>query len=152
TPINATATIAVIATIAAAVVGFNFGQADLGGDAFTNYFLFATIGTLAVVLVYIGLCLGGIGYFRKTSRRFNPLTHVLIPLIGAGIFGIALYGSIWPLPPTPIDTAIYITAAWLVVGLIVLWVISVRRPDSIARIGSILGEEGGELVEVLDKV
>lgn len=151
TPINATATIAAVATVVAAIVGFGFGTSAMGGDAFTVYYLLATIGTLAVVLVYIGLCLGGIGFFRRTSRRFNPLVHVLIPLVGAIIFGAALYGSIWPLPPSPIDTAIYITAAWLVLGGVGLVLLLRRRPDSIERIGSILGEEGGELVEALDQ-
>ena len=152
TPINATATIAVVATIVAGIVGFGFGQAAFGGDAFTVYYLLATIGTLAVVLVYIGLCLGGIGFFRRTSKRFNPLVHGLVPLIGAVIFGAALYGSIWPLPPSPIDTAIYITAAWLVLGIVAMVWLQRTRPGSIERVGSILGEEGGELVEALDKV
>ncbi|HLI24007.1 MAG TPA: APC family permease [Acidimicrobiales bacterium] len=151
TPINATSVIAVVATVVAAIVGFGFGNKSLGGDAFTVYYLLATIGTLAVVLVYIGLCLGSVGFFYRTSRRFNPLIHGLIPLIGAVIFGAALYGSIWPLPPSPIDTAIYITAAWLVVGLGALAWIASRRPEAIERIGSILGEEGGELVEALDQ-
>jgi amino acid transporter len=150
TPVNATLTIAVVATVVAAIVGFNFGTVAMGGDAFTVYFLLATIGTLAIVLVYIGLCLGGIGFFKRTSARFNPLIHGLVPLIGAVIFGAALYGSIWPLPPSPIESAIYITAAWLVIGLLVLVWISKRRPQSIERIGSILGEEGGELVDELD--
>jgi amino acid transporter len=151
TPFNATATIATVATVVAAIVGFEFASKTMGGDAFTVYYLLATIGTLAVVLVYIGLCLGGIGYFYRSSSRFNPLIHGLIPLVGAVIFGAALYGSIWPLPPSPIDTAIYITAAWLVIGIGVLWWINRSRPDRIERIGSILGEEGGELVEALDK-
>jgi amino acid transporter len=151
TPFNATVTIAVVATIVAAVVGFEFASKAMGGDAFTVYYLLATIGTLAVVLVYIGLCLGGIGFFYRTTQRFNPLIHGLIPLVGAVIFGAALYGSIWPLPPSPIDTAIYITAAWLAIGIGVLAWLSRRQPERIDRIGSILGEEGGELVEALDK-
>ena len=150
TPFNATCVIAGVATVVAAIVGFEFSSKLMGGDAFTVYYLLATIGTLAVVLVYIGLCLGGIGFFYRTSRRFNPLTHGLVPLVGAVIFGAALYGSIWPLPPSPIDTAIYITAAWLAIGLGALAWISRSRPESIERIGSILGEEGGELVEALD--
>lgn len=151
TPINATATIAVVATIVAGIVGFGFGQVALGGDAFTVYYLLATIGTLAVVLVYIGLCLGGVGFFYKVSQRFNPLTHGLIPVLGAIVFGAALYGSIWPLPPHPIDTAIYITAAWLLLGVGAMMWLQRTRPGSIERVGSILGEEGGELVEALDQ-
>lgn len=150
TPINATVVVAVVATIVAAVVGFGFGSTALGGDAFTVYYLLATIGTLAVVLVYIGLCLGGISFFYKT-HRFNPFVHGLIPLVGAVIFAAALYGSVWPLPPSPIDTAAYVAAAWLIVGIGVLWWLVRTRPDAIERVGSILGEEGGEAVEALDR-
>ena len=56
----------------------------------------------------------------------------------------------WPLPPSPIDTAVYIAAAWLVLGIGALLWINRRMPDRVERIGSILGEEGGELVEALD--
>jgi len=150
TPFNATMTIAGVATAVAAVVGFEFSSKTMGGDAFTVYYLLATIGTLAVILVYISLCLGGIGFFYRTSRRFNPLTHGLIPLVGAVIFGAAMYGSIWPLPPSPIDTAIYITAAWLAIGVGTLVWLRRRQPERVERIGTILGEEGGELVEALD--
>lgn len=103
-----------------------------------------------MILVYIGLCLGGIGFFYRTSARFNPLLHGLIPLVGAVIFGAALYGSVWPLPIHPLETAAYIVAAWLVIGIGVLVWLSTRRPEKVDRIGSILGEEGGELVEALD--
>jgi amino acid transporter len=150
TPVNATLTIAAVATGAAALVGYGFGTAVLGGDAFTVYYFFATLGTLAVILVYIALCLGGIAFFKKTSRRFNPLLHGLIPLIGAVIFGAAWYGSIYPVPTNILKVTPYITAAWLIIGIgVVVW-LKAKRPRSVERIGSILGEEGGTLVEALD--
>jgi amino acid transporter len=151
TPVNATVTLAVVATAAAALVGYGFGNAALfGSDAFTVYYFFATIGTLAVVLVYIALCLGGISFFKKTSAKFNPLIHGLIPLIGAVIFGAAWYGSITPVPHNILRSTPYITAIWLVIGIGVLMWLNSARPQAVARIGSILGEEGGELVEALD--
>jgi amino acid transporter len=152
TPVNATLFVAAIATVVAVIVGFGFPSTFYGGPAFTVYYLFATIGTLCVILVYIGLCLGGIRFFYATRRRrFNPLIHGLVPLIGAVIFGAAMYGSVWPVPVSPLDTAAYITGAWFVVGIGALWWLRARRPGSIDRIGSILGEEGGELVEALDQ-
>jgi amino acid transporter len=151
TPANATITLAVIATAAAAIVGYGWGNPGVfGSDAFTVYFFFATIGTLAVVLVYIALCLGGIAFFQKTSANFNPLVHGVIPLIGAVIFGAAWYGSVRPAPPGILKATPYITLIWLVVGIVVLAWLNSNRPQSVARIGSILGEEGGELVEALD--
>jgi amino acid transporter len=150
TPVNATLTIAAVATVAAVVVGYGFGTDALGGDAFTVYYFFATLGTLAVILVYIALCLGGIAFFKRTSRRFNPLLHGLIPLIGAVIFGAAWYGSIYPVPPNLLKVTPYITAAWLIIGIVAVVWLTRKRPRSVERIGSILGEEGGTLVEALD--
>ncbi|MGH9087898.1 MAG: APC family permease, partial [Acidimicrobiales bacterium] len=148
TPVNATATVAVLATIVAAIVGFVFGTKALGGDAFTVYYLMATIGTLAVVLVYFALCLGGIAFFKKTSRRFNPLLHGVVPLIGAVIFAAAWYGSVFPMPAAPINSAAYVTGIWFFLGLAVLAYLRARRREAIERIGSILGEEGGDIEEL----
>jgi len=147
TPINATLTVAVAATIVAAIVGFGFGTPTLGGDAYTVYDLLATIGTLAIVLVYIALCLGGIVFFKKTSRRFNPLIHGLIPLIGAVIFAAAWYGSVFPVPPAPLGSAAYVAIIWFLLGLAFLGYLRARRREAIDRIGSILGEEGGDVEE-----
>ena len=149
-PFNATATVAGVSTIVAIIIGYGFGSAALGGDAWTVYDLMATIGTLAIVVVYIALCLGGIAFFKRTSRRFNPLIHGLIPLVGAIIFAAAWYGSVFPLPPAPIDSAAYIAIIWFVLGLGVLWYLSVNHREAVDRIGSILGEEGGDMGEGFD--
>jgi ABC-type uncharacterized transport system permease subunit len=71
-------------------------------------------------------------------------------LIGAVIFAAAWYGSITPVPHNILRSTPYITAIWLVIGIVVVWRLSARKPEAVARIGSILGEEGGELVEALD--
>ena len=149
-PFNATASVALVSTVVAIIVGYGFGSAALGGPAWTVYDLMATIGTLAIVVVYIALCLGGIVFFKKTSRRFNPLIHGLIPLIGAIIFGAAWYGSVIPLPPAPIDSAPYAAIIWFLLGLGVLAYLSAKRRDAIDRIGSILGEEGGDAADEFD--
>ncbi|HKC29066.1 MAG TPA: APC family permease [Jatrophihabitans sp.] len=152
TPVNATVTIALVATGAAALIGYGFGRPNVfGSKAFTVYAFYATIGTLAVILVYIALCLGGIAFFYRTSRRFNPILHGVVPLIGAVIFGAAWYGSVYPVPPSVLKATPYITAAWLVIGIGALLWLRANRAEAVGRIGSILGEEGGELVEALDK-
>lgn len=144
TPVNATLTIAGVATAAAAGVGYGLGTPSLGGDAFTVYYFFATVGTLAVVLIYIALCLGGIAFFKRTVRRFNPLIHGLIPLIGAVIFGAAWYGSVYPVPPGILKSTPYVVIVWLAIGIAVLTFLYKKRPEAVAQIGTILGEEGAE--------
>jgi amino acid transporter len=151
TPANASTVVAVVATAAAALVGFVWGTDALGGKAFSVYYFFATIGTLGVILVYIALCFGGIAFFyRSTVEKFNPIMHGLVPLIGAAIFGAAWYGSVHPLPPSILKATPYVTIAWLIIGIGVLMWLRANRAESVARIGSILGEEGGELVAALD--
>jgi amino acid transporter len=151
TPVNATVSVVVAATVVAVIVGYGFPTDDLGGAPLTVYALMATIGSLAVILVYIALCIGGIKYFRQTNRRFNPLIHGLLPLIGAVIFVAAWYGSVYPVPIAPIKAAPYIVAVWLLLGIGTVAWLSKRRPQAVERIGSILGEEGGTLVEALDE-
>ena len=151
TPVNATVSVVAAAIVVAILVGYGFPSAALGGAPLTVYALMATIGSLAVILVYIALSIGAIPYFRRNSLRFNPLLHGLVPLIGAVIFAAAWYGSVYPVPSAPIKAAPYIVVVWLVVGIgVVAWLNS-QRPEAIERIGSILGEEGGALVEALDE-
>jgi amino acid transporter len=144
TPANATLAVAGVSTVLAAFVGFVMGQDALGGQPITVYYFFATLGTLPVIVVYIGLCLGGAVFFKQTHRAYNPLLHLVVPVIGALLFAAALYGSIYPTPPHPLNYTPYITLIWIVLGLVVLSMLRSRRPDAVQRIGSILGEEGGE--------
>jgi amino acid transporter len=152
TPVNATVTVAVVATLMALLMGYPLSDAAFG-QPFSNYYFWATTGTLVIIIVYIMLCIGGIVFFRQTrdSRNWNPLVHVVIPVIGAIVFGAALYGSVHPAPPGILKWTPYLAAAWLVAGLIVLAWLRAQRPDSVAQIGSILGEEGGTDAAILDR-
>jgi amino acid transporter len=150
TPVNATVVVSAVSVALGLIIGYGFSAKATGGQAFTVYYFWATAGTLAIILVYITICIGGIAFFKQTSRRFNPLTHLLIPLVGAVIFAAAWYGSVYPVPVAPLNATPYLTAVWLLLGAGVLVWLNRRRPDSVARIGSILGEEGGELVAALE--
>jgi amino acid transporter len=142
TPANATVTVAAVSTVLAAIVGFGLGTDDLGGQPTTVYYFFATLGTLAVIVVYIGLLVGGAVFFKRTHAKYNIVAHLLVPAAGVILFAAALYGSIYPTPPKPLNATPYITLIWIVVGLIVVFTLKARRPEAVERIGSMLGEEG----------
>ena len=151
TPVNATVAVAVVATVMALVVGYPLSDGAFG-HPLSNYYFWATTGTLLIIVVYIMLCLGGIVFFWRTrnSRKWNPLVHVAIPVVGAVVFGAALYGSIHPAPPGFLKWTPLVAGIWLVLGVLVLWWLISRRPAAVAQIGSILGEEGGTDAAVLD--
>jgi amino acid transporter len=152
TPVNATLTVAAVATVMALLVGYPLSDATFGAP-FSNYYFWATAGTLLIIVVYIMLCVGGIAFFRRTrdSRRWNPLAHVLVPVIGVVVFGAALYGSVHPTPPGILKWTPYLAIVWLVIGIGVLAWLRSKRPDAVASIGSILGEEGGTDAALLDQ-
>jgi amino acid transporter len=151
TPVNATVAVAAIATVMALLIGYPLSDSTFG-QPFSNYYFWATTGTLLVIVVYIMLCIGGMVFFWRTkdTRRWNPAVHVAIPVIGVIVFGAALYGSIHPAPPGILKWTPYVAAVWLVLGVGTLLWLRARRPDQVAQIGSILGEEGGTDAAILD--
>jgi amino acid transporter len=151
TPIYATITVVIVASVMALIMGYPLADPTFGAP-FSNYYFWATAGTLLVIVVYIMLCIGGIAFFRRTrdSRRWNPLVHVGVPVVGAIVFGAALYGSVHPTPPGILKWTPYLAIVWVLLGIgTVLW-LRASRPEAVARIGSILGEEGGTDAKLLD--
>ena len=151
TPVTATLTVTIVSVLMALLIGYPLSDAAFG-QPFSNYYFWATVGTLVIIIVYVMLCVGGIVFFYRTrdTRRWNPLVHVLVPLVGAVVFGAALYGSIYPAPPGILKWTPYVAGVWLVIGIAALVWLRTRRPGSVDQIGSILGEEGGTDAAVLD--
>ena len=152
TPVNATIAVTVVATLMALLMGYPLSDPTFG-QPFSNYYFWATVGTLVIIIVYIMLCIGGIVFFWRTrdSRKWNPVWHVALPVVGAVVFGAAWYGSVHPTPPGILKWTPFVAIAWLVIGVGVLLWLRARRPDSVAKIGSILGEEGGTDAALLDR-
>ena len=148
TPHHAILVLAGAATVSAFVSGilWNLGP-------YTNYFFYASIGTIAVCLVYVVLCVGGSVYFKRVSKRYNVLVHGLVPVVGIAVFGLAVYGSIYSgaVPPAPYTFVPYVNLGWLVVGILFVAYLSKSAPEKVGQIGSILGEEGGEAAAILDQ-
>jgi amino acid transporter len=151
TPVNATVAVTVVAILMALLIGYPLSDSAFG-QPFSNYYFWATVGTLAIIVVYAMLCVGGIVFFYRTraTRRWNPLIHVAVPVVGAVVFAAALYGSIYPAPPGILKWTPYVAGVWLVIGIVVLVWLRLQRPGSVDQIGSILGEEGGAEAAVLD--
>jgi len=152
TPVNATLAVTAVSIVMALLMGYPLSDSAFGAP-FSNYYFWATVGTLLIIIVYILVCLGGVRFFWQTrdSRRWNPIVHVAVPVIGAVVFGAAWYGSVHPTPPGILKWTPFVAVVWLLLGVGVLLWLRARRPDKVAQIGSILGEEGGADAAVLDK-
>ncbi len=147
TPANAAFVVSALATVVAVLVGFGWSY---GAGPYTVFGLMAGIGGLSIIIVYVVLCIGSAAWFRRTQSDYKLAIHGVIPVIGAVIFALGIYGSIYPVPPMPGRIIPYVNLGWIIAGLLALAYVRRRYPGRVAEIGSVLGEEGGEEAAVLD--
>ena len=96
------------------------------GDRFRTLFVAATAQGLLLVLVYTGLALGAVR-LMVISKAAQPWWRWIVFPLATVVPGLALYGSLVPLPAYPERFGLYAGAAALVLVTLWLWVIRSRR-------------------------
>jgi amino acid transporter len=101
----------------------------------------ATLGTILVALTYLVANLALPVYFRRFHpERFSPLTHLVLPLLGAAAIGYPLYELVKPGQPVPFDKYRWIALGVLVVALLYGAFVHSRDPALGERVGSIVAD------------
>jgi amino acid transporter len=128
----------VVGLAAPLILGFVYGP--------TTAFVFdATIIVLIIVGVYILCDLACIGYYVRHRREdFNPLLHVVVPVLGVAAFvpaffaaaGIQVFSFIAPLT-YPSSIAGIVVGVWIVIGVIVLAYSATRHPARLAEMSRV---------------
>lgn len=111
---------------------------------------FSIVGTALVIMlvsIYIVVNAACIGYFLRRRRQdFNPIAHILVPLLGiAAFFPAWLFAVGWnPFGwsfvfalPAPLSYAVRGVGVWMIIGvayLIVLYMIKPARVSEMARV------------------
>ena len=151
TPINAVHLQGALAIVLAVALGLLFGRYDLGGPLTTYIFIGYILGLLFAGM-YIALNIAAIGYYLGERRdEFNPLKHVVVPIIGVILLIPAFLGVVGgvtipilnvPIPPltAPIDVVPLLVAIWMVIGIVLYFVLRSSRPDTIQRVGDVVSE------------
>jgi len=140
-------------------LGFIYGPYPIA------FFLVGTMVTAVIVLIYIVLNLACIGYYLRVRRdEFNPILHLLVPVLGVVAFVPAIltalgvdvseivdwFDFITPLP-YPLNYAGPVVGGWLVIGLIYLiYLVSTGRTDRLAGLGLVYGGEQAPDSTVVD--
>ncbi len=118
-------------------------------DPYTGFALTATILVDIFAPMYILLNLACLFYFLRVRRdEFNVIRHGILPILGALAFipafcagaGIPAFDFISSLPK-PLSYAGPVAAAWMVIGLVYLVVLSVTRPQRILETKRVFDEE-----------
>ena len=101
----------------------------------------ATLGTILVAFTYLVANLALPVYFRRFHPdRFNPFTHVVLPLLGALAIGYPLYELVKPGQPAPFNSYVWIALGILVVALVWGLIVYRRDPELGERVGSIVAD------------
>ncbi|MFJ1616379.1 hypothetical protein ACIODT_31680 [Streptomyces sp. NPDC088251] len=128
----------VIAVGAALGLGFAY-------DPVTAFVLPATVIVTVITGVYIVVNLACAGYFLRRRRdAFNPVLHLLFPVLGIAAFvpalltaaGIPVFDFVSELS-APVSYAGPVAGVWMVIGIVVLAVLLRRHPQRVAQTGRI---------------
>ncbi len=129
----------VIAVVATLITGLLYGT--------TSAFAFiGTIITIPIILVYIATCIAvPLFYRREHPTEFNVLRHIILPIIPVLVLLAVIYSQVVPLlippyPAAPISYAVPIVALWFVIGLIIVAILSARRPETLAKSSQVYTE------------
>jgi amino acid transporter len=159
-PVNAVHFQAISALIIAVVLGFILANDPFptpeGGASFGGLNVYVFLGTmLGLIFVFIYICvnLACIGYFWRVRRdEFNPLKHLVVPVLGVLAMipaGLAVIGGL-TIPILDIELPKYenalqwtapIVGVWMLIGIVLYFVLRSRSPESLERMGDVYGGE-----------
>jgi amino acid transporter len=114
----------------------------LSYDPVTAFIMVATALVIVIVAVYILMNAACIGFFARRGSGFNPLLHLIIPVLGIAVFipawltaaGIDVFSFISPLPP-PYSYMGPGVAGFMIIGVIYLIYLYRRHPRRVVEVG-----------------
>ena len=139
-PVNAIVVATVITIAVTLGLGLHYGPETA----------FSMVGTglvIVLVAIYILMNLACIGFFARSSdHAFNPVSHLLIPVLGILAFipawaagaGIKIPGASFIAPLTaPLSYMGPAVAVWMIIGVGYLVYLYLRDPQRVTQVGSI---------------
>jgi len=135
-----------ILLVTAATIAISFGL-GFGYDPVTAFGIVATALVILIVAAYIVTNLACIGYFLRAGRaEFNPLLHLVVPVLGVLAFipawltaaGIRVPGLTFITALSPPSSYAGVAAGiWMALGLIYLGILLARNPQRVADVAKV---------------
>jgi amino acid transporter len=135
TPVNAVGLQTLINIALGIVLPILIGVANV-------YNVTGTMFTFALIPVYIMANIGVFVLYRGVHKAdFNPIYHLVFPIVSSIALIIVGYESLNPLPAWPVKLAAPIVVVWLGIGVLVLFgMLSSGRSGWITRAGDAIAE------------
>jgi amino acid transporter len=131
TPAFAIVTVGIISLVLEFSLGGAFGPYPQA------YAYLGTLGGLAVIILYVIVGISLVTYMRRERRaEFHPVKHVMIPLAGSIIGGLAVYGSLVPFPTGVYRYLIVGFFAYALAGVVIAEWLRRTHPAMLTRLGT----------------
>ncbi|MEO8251723.1 MAG: APC family permease [Chloroflexota bacterium] len=155
TPVNAVHAQVLVAIVVAVAGGLILADDPFPGSGPINIYVF--IGTMLGLLfagMYMAVNLAVIGfYLRERRHEFNPIKHLIIPILGVLAMVPAMMSVIGGLtiPFFDVELPAYtnslrftapIVGAWILLGIVIFFVLWARNRAALSRMGQVYGGEG----------
>jgi amino acid transporter len=121
-------------------------SAWLGSGLTDVYGWTGSIGTVAVIIVYMLANLAAIRYFAQDKER-SILKHIVFPLAGIAALAYPLYFVAKPGQSYPYNLVPYIVLIWIGIGFITYFYLRGKDPNKLATIGRVIAEEEDDVAE-----
>ena len=117
------------------------------GSGLTDVYGFTgSIGTIAIILVYILANVGLIKFYWK-QPEFNIWRHLIAPVCGTVVLIYPLYAVAKPGQPFPYNYVTEIVLGWLVLGIAAYAYLKRTSPDKLAALGAVMASDEIDLAE-----
>ncbi|HLX55902.1 MAG TPA: APC family permease [Ktedonobacteraceae bacterium] len=126
-------------TIFTLVIGFA-AATWLGPGATGAYGFTGSIGTIAIVIVYMLCDIALIRYFFSLPER-NWFFHIVVPILGIAALAYPLWSVAQPGQSYPYNLVPYIVLGWIVLGAVVYFYFRAKSPEKLTALGSFLADE-----------
>jgi amino acid transporter len=138
---------AAIYALTALSIGAGIGLAAWLGSGLTDvYGWTGSIGTVAIILVYMLANVGLVRFFWRDPER-SILKHVVAPILGILALAYPLWSTAKPGQAYPYNLVFWIVLGWVVVGLFAYYYLRAKSPEKLAAVGRVLAEDEEELAE-----
>jgi amino acid transporter len=115
-------------TLAACALAFVLAIGYGPVPVFVTWSLAITFGE---ILLYILANLGVMKYYiRERRSEFNPIFHLVFPIVSSVAVAYVAYKSVVPLPPPPARYAPIVFGAWVALGICILVYLRVSKREA----------------------
>jgi amino acid transporter len=106
---------------------------------------FAVTATAFVVLVIVWYMLANVAcfveYVRRRRHEMSVFKHIVVPALGLLTLTLPMYFTYVPLSPYPVNIALIVAPAWIVVGIVLLVVLELRASPVLDRTQRVFSEK-----------